>query len=308
MKRSVEAAVAILALSATWTLFSASYVVQEGQQALTIRLGKPVAVDSQPGLKAKLPFVDSIIVFDTRLLLLEPRAEQVILGDQKRLEVQTYTRFRIADPLRFYQSLHTVEQARAQLTQVVSSSVRRELGKVMLQSLLSDERTRVVAAIQDEVAQRARPLGIEVTEVRIHRADLPPETSQAIYERMKSERQREAKELRAQGYEWAQQIQARADRERTIILSEAERNSRIIKGEGDAEANKLLADAYEKDPRFFAFYRALETYRQALAAAGPTLVLSPDAEFLQLFKAGPKAKAAPEQPDNQAEITGTPDK
>jgi membrane protease subunit HflC len=237
-----------------------------------------------------VPFIDNVIFYDTRLLLLEPPTEQIILGDQKRLEVQTYTRFRITDPLRFNQSLHTLEQARDQLAQLVSSSLRRELGQVMLTSLLSNERDRIVENIKEEVAVKAQPLGIEVAEVLIHRADLPFETSQAIYDRMKSERQREAKELRAQGSEWAQEIQARAEGERTIILSEAQRSATISRGEGDAEADRLLADAFGKDPQFYEFYRSLQTYRQALAAAGPTLILSPDSEFLRLLSAGPDRK------------------
>ena len=272
------------------TLSSSLFTVSEGEQALVVRLGAPVGVAATPGLKTKVPFIDNVIFYDTRLLLLEPPTEQIILGDQKRLEVQTYTRFRITDPLRFNQSLHTLEQARDQLAQLVSSSLRRELGQVMLTSLLSNERDRIVENIKEEVTVKARPLGIEVAEVLIHRADLPFETSQAIYDRMKSERQREAKELRAQGSEWAQEIQARAEGERTVILSEAQRSATISRGEGDAEADRLLADAFGKDPQFYEFYRSLQTYRQALAAAGPTLILSPDSEFLRLLSAGPDRK------------------
>ncbi|HJU49975.1 MAG TPA: protease modulator HflC, partial [Pseudogulbenkiania sp.] len=169
---------------------------------------------------------------------------------------------------------------------------RRELGKVMIHSLLSEDRSRVVDLIQREVAERARPLGVEVEEVRLHRADLPLETSQAIYDRMKSARQQEAKQLRAQGAEWAQQIQAKADSERTVILSEAQRQSAIIRGEGDAEANQILAHAFSKDPKFYKFYRSLQTYRQSMADSGATLVLSPDSALLNDFKNGP-AKAKP---------------
>ncbi|HLW90766.1 MAG TPA: protease modulator HflC [Roseiarcus sp.] len=285
------AAVAI----AIWALSSSLFTVSEATQALIVRLGKPIDVIVEPGLQTKLPFIDSVTAFDTRLLLLEPPAEQVILGDQKRLEVQTYTRYRIADALRFYQAVHTVEQARAQLEQIVSSVLRRELGQVGLPALTSSERVAVVARIEKEVAERARPLGVDIAEVRIHRADLPAETSQAIYDRMKSERQREAKELRAQGYEWAQQIQARADAERTVMLSEAERDSKIARGAGDAEASQILAEAYGKDPQFFKLYRSLQTYRQALAASAPTLILSPRSEFLKVFEAGPspQSKSAP---------------
>jgi membrane protease subunit HflC len=287
MKRiPLLAAIAVAAL-ALWLLDEALYTVSETQQALVVRLGAPIGVVGKPGLQFKVPLIDTVIYYDTRLLPLYPPAEQIILGDQKRIEVDTYTRFRIADALRFYQSLRTVEQARAQLTQMVSSSLRRELGQVVLHALLSDERTAIVDNIQKEVAEKAQPLGIEIVEVRIHRADLPPETSQAIYDRMKSERQREAKELRAQGFEWAQEIQAKADRERTVILSEAQRQSTITRGEAEAQANSLFAEAFGKDPQFYKLYRSLQTYGRALADSAPTLVLSPDAEFLRDFKTGP---------------------
>jgi len=170
--------------------------------------------------------------------------------------------------------------------------VRRELGQVPLLALLTNQRAEIIDVIRNEVAAKARPLGIEIDEVRFHRADLPFETSQAIYDRMKSERQREAKELRAQGFEWAQQIQARADRDRTVMLSEAQRAATIARGEGDAEANGLLAEAFGKDPKFYQFYRSLQTYRRALADSGPTLVLSPDADFLRVLKDGPERAAA----------------
>ncbi|HVI50649.1 MAG TPA: protease modulator HflC [Candidatus Sulfotelmatobacter sp.] len=290
MKRGLRLSLAALALFALWAADNSFYVVSEGQQALVVRLGKPMGTAGEPGLKLKMPVLDSIITYDNRLLPLEPPVEQVILGDQKRLEVQTYTRFRIADPLKFYQSVRTLEQARAQLSQIVSSSLRRELGRVMLRSLLSPERAAIVDNIQKEVGEKALQQGIKVVEVRIHRADLPYETSQAIYDRMKSEREREAKELRAQGSEWAQEIQAKADRERTVILSEAQRQATITRGETDAQANHLLADAFGKDPEFYRLYRSLQTYRQALAGSAPTLVLSPDAAFLRDFKSGPEAR------------------
>ena len=189
--------------------------------------------------------------------------------------------------------MRTLGQARSQLTQIVSSSLRRQSGQVALGALLSERRQKIIAIIGAEVADRARPLGIEVADVRIRSADLPSETSQAIYDRMKSERQREAKELRAQGYEWAQEIEARADKERTVILAEAERQSKITRSEGDAEANRLIGEAFAKDPKFFAFYRAMQTYRQALADAAPTLILSPDAQFLRYLSGGPPAKPTP---------------
>jgi membrane protease subunit HflC len=282
----------IAALVLVWLLFGTLYTISEGEQALIVRQGAPIGAVTEPGLKVKVPLIDSVIYYDARLLTLEPPAEQVILGDQKRIVVQTYTRYRIADPLRFNQSVRTLELATPQLGQLVSSSLRRVLGQVMLPSLLSAQRAEIVERIQSEVAEKARGLGIDVAEVRLHRADLPLETSQAIYDRMKSERQREAKELRAQGFEWAQQIQAKAERERTVVLSEAQRQSKITRGEADAAANGILTNAFGHDPQFYRLYRSLQTYRQALAETGATLVLSPDTAFLRNFKTGPD-KAPP---------------
>lgn len=279
--------VSVGALIAIWVVSITTYVVSETEQALIIRLGAPVGVVSVPGLQFKVPLIDSVNLYEARQLLLEPPVEQVILGDQKRIEVQTYARYRIADPLRFYQSLRTPDQANAQLGQLVSSSLRKELGQVNLPALLSNERTKIVARIESEVQLKAKTLGVDVSEVRFRKADLPLETSQAIYERMKSERQREAKELRAQGAEWAQQIQSKADKEKSAILSEAQRTAKISRGQADAQANQILSDAFGHDPQFYRLYRSLQTYRQALADSGPTLFLSPETEFLRDLKTGP---------------------
>jgi membrane protease subunit HflC len=280
------------ALLGLYIIGSSFYVLSETQLALLIRLGAPTGVISKPGLKLKFPFIDSLVFYDGRPQILLPPTEQVILGDQKRIEVDTYAHFRIADPLRFYQAVRTLEQANAELTQMISSSLRRELGQVQLLSLLSVERQRTVARIEKDVAERAAALGIEVTEVRLHRADLPAETSQAIYDRMTSERQREAKELRAQGFEWAQRIQTKADSERTVLLSEAQRQANITRGEADAEANRVLSAAFGKDAQFYKLYRSLQTYRQSLADTQPTLILTPDAAFLKQFNAGPAGAAS----------------
>lgn len=287
MNRTLKWLAAGLVAIALWALAASAYVVDESQQALIIRFGAPMGVAGEPGLKFKVPFSDSVVFYDSRLQTLSSPAEQVILGDQKRIEVETYTRFRINNPLRFYQTVGTLDQANAQLTQMVSSSLRRKLGEISLRSLLSTERQQEVAIIEKDVADKARALGIEVTEVRLHRADLPLEASQAIYDRMKSERQREAKELRAQGFEWAQQIQAKADRDRTVLLSEVQRQSAITHGEADAAANQILSAAFSKDPEFYKLYRSLQTYRQALSDSQPMLVLTPDAAFLKQFRNGP---------------------
>jgi len=278
-----------LALAAALFIgLSSFYTLNEGDNALIVRLGAPVGVEKTPGLKFKAPFIDNVIVDDARLLFLELPSEQVILGDQKRIVAQMYTRFRIVDPLRFYQSLRNMAEARAQLSQVVSTAMRREFGQINLPALLSPRRREVIQNVHADVSAKFAPLGVEVAEVRLHRADLPLETSQAIYDRMKSERQREAKELRAQGFEWAQQIQSRADRDRTVILSQAQRNAQITHGEGDAEASRLLADAQKGDPNFYMFYRSLQSYRSALADSAPVLLLTPDAEFLRALRSGPR--------------------
>ena len=286
MKRNAVIA-SMATLLVLWIISVATYVVSETEQALIIRLGAPIGVVNSPGLNFKLPMIDSVILYDSRQLLLEPPLEQVILGDQKRIEVLTYARYRITDPLRFYQSLRTPDQANAQLGQLVSSSLRKELGQVNLPDLLSPKRAVIVARIQAEVLAKAKSLGVEVSEVRFRKADLPLETSQAIYERMKSERQREAKELRAQGAEWAQQIQSKADKEKSAILADAQRTAKISRGQGDAQANQIMSEAFGKDPQFYRLYRSLQTYRQALAESGPVLFLSPETEFLRDLKTGP---------------------
>ena len=282
-----------LAAVVIWLVASMVFTVDETQQALVLRFGKPVATIVKPGLYAQAPLIDNVVYYDNRILQLAPGSEQVILGDQKRIEVTTFTEFRIADPLGFYQSVRSADQARPWLSQIVSSSLRRELGKVKLGALLSAERDDVTQRVQTEVSEKAKPLGIEVVSVRIRRADLPSETSQAIYDRMLSERQREAKELRAQGFEWAQKIQAAADRERTTMLAEADERSTITRGEDEAEADKVTSEAYDRDPDFFKLYRMLQAYRGSLAQTSSTILLSPGSEFLRLFETGPNPSPAP---------------
>lgn len=287
-----------------WLLSSIFFSVDETQQALVLRFGKPVATITTPGLNVKAPLIDSVLYYDNRILQLTPASEQIILGDQKRIEVATYTQFRIGDVLHFYQAVRTPDQARSWLSQIVSSSLRRELGKVKLTSLLTAERDAITQRIENEVTEKAKPLGIEVVAVRLRRADLPSGTSQSIYDRMTSERQREAKELRAQGFEWAQTIEAAADRERTTMLADAQELSTITRGEGEAEANRVVAEAYDHDPEFFRLYRLLQAYRQSLAQASSTVLLSPGSEFLKLFNAGPTPTPSNESAANPGSSKG----
>jgi membrane protease subunit HflC len=281
---------ALLGLAA---LSSTIFVLPEGQQALIVRLGQPLRLLNTAGLKFKLPFIDTADVFDTRVLSLVPPSEQIILGDQKRIQVGTFTEYRIADPLRFDQSVHSLDQAQSQLALIIGSSLRRVLGQATLPSLLSDDRIGLIAAMRADAAANAAPLGIAIVDVQIKQVDLPEETSQAIYDRMTSERQREATELRAQGFEWAQSIKAQADQQREAILSTAQESAKVAHGEGDAAAWNMFAAAFSGDLEFFKFYRSLQTYSQALAGSAPLLVLTPDSDLLRYFKNVPDAKVAP---------------
>lgn len=291
MKRGPMLAIGLV-VAAVYLASASAFVVNETDRVLVVRLGKPVGVVDAPGLHFKAPLIDTATAFERRLLPLEPPSEQIILGDQKRIDAATYARFRIADPLMFYQTVGSVEQGRARIAQIVSSALRRELGQAKLLDLLTVERERIIEAIRSQVVERSRSLGVEVVEVRLLRADLPAETSQAIYDRMKSERDREAKELRAQGFQWAQEIQSRADRQKTVIVAEAQQRAKVTRGEADAEAARILGDAHQKSPAFYAFVRTLQTYRQTLAGASPTLLLSPDMAFLNQFAGGPDAAVA----------------
>ena len=273
-----------------WAGAQIFHIVPQDRLALVVRFGKPIETLTKPGLYAKAPLIDAVVSYDKHLLSLQPPLDQIILGDQKRIEVTTISRFRISDVLRFYQSVGTEEQARLNLAQIVSSTVRKELGKVSLPSLLTADRDRISDHLRDEVAQEGRELGVEVTDVRILRAELPAETSQAIYDRMTSERVREAKELRAQGFEAAQQIRSKADSDKEILLSDALRESQIARGVADAEANRVAVAAFGRDPDFYDLYRTLQVYRSSLTQGSPTLVLSPTSELMKYFATSPKMR------------------
>lgn len=294
MSRTTLALIGIGAAIALALLSSTLFTVHQAEQALVVRLGAPRAVITEPGLKVKLPApFEDVVRYDARVLDLDPPAEQIILGDQKRIEVDSFTRYRIVDALAFYRTLRNEEAARQRLREIVNSSLRRVLGNVMLPSVLSEERTKIMSEIQRQVAEEAKPLGIAIVDVRIRRADLPDETSQSIYDRMKSERERQAREARAQGQERSQQIKSRAERERTVILAEAQRSAQLLRGEGDAEANKVFAAAYNRDPEFFALYRSLQAYRDAFGDNNTSMVLSRDSEFMRYFGQLPASAAKP---------------
>ena len=263
--------------------FSALFIVDQTQQALVLQLGEPRRVIKEPGLHAKLPFIQNVLYYDKRVLDYEPPAEEVIAADQKRLVVDAFSRFLIVDPLRFYQAVGTEQAARSRLGSVISGSLRRVLGNVTLASVLSEERDRIMREITQAVAGEAKNFGIDVIDVRIRRADLPEQNNQAIYARMQSERQREAAEFRAQGAEFAQRIRSIAERERTVILAQAQKNAQVLRGQGEGESVRIYADAFQRDADFYGFYRSLQAYRESLGDNSTTLLLSPDSEFFRYF-------------------------
>jgi membrane protease subunit HflC len=263
--------------------YGAMFTVHQNEQALVLQFGEPITTVETPGLHFKIPFVQNVEYFDRRVLDYDPPAEEVIAADQKRLVVDTYTRFRIVNPLRFYQTVGSELGIRNRLGALVSGSLRRVVGNVTLASILSAERAQIMEDIRKQVNTEAQAFGIDVVDVRIRHADLPEANNQAIFARMQSEREREAKEFRAQGAELAQRIRSRADREKVVILAEAQRQSQITRGEGDSDSIRIYADAFNKDPDFFAFYRTLQAYREALGNGDTTMVLAPDSDFLRFF-------------------------
>tara|TARA_B100001027_G_scaffold130618_1_gene90404 strand:- start:3378 stop:4247 length:870 start_codon:yes stop_codon:yes gene_type:complete len=272
----------ILILVAATAYFSI-FIVKEINQAIVLQFGDPKRILVKPGLNFKIPFIQNVVFLDKRILNLDAPPAEVIASDQKRLIVDAFARFKIVDPLKFYISVGNERVARSRLSTIINSRIRSVLGTQRLQTLLSEERGKQMALIQDGVNTEAEKFGIEIVDVRIKRADLPPANSDAIYRRMQTEREREAKEFRAKGAEMAITITSTADKEVTVILADAEKQSQILKGEGDGQRNKIFADAFGKDPEFFAFYRAMQAYETALIGGETSLILSPDSEFFKFF-------------------------
>ncbi len=264
-------------------LFQSLFIVQEISQAIVLQFGDPKKIVTKAGLNFKLPFIQNVVYLDKRILNLDNDPEEVIAADQKRLIVDAFARFKIVDPLKFYISVGNERVARSRLSTIINSRIRGVLGTQELATLLSTDRARQMQLIQSQVNAEAKNFGIEIVDVRIKRADLPPANSDAIYKRMQTEREREAKEFRAQGAEIAQKIRSTADKDVTVILAEANKKSEIMKGEGDGERNKIFANAFGRDPQFFAFYRAMQAYEKALIGGETSLVLSPDSEFFKFF-------------------------
>jgi len=290
---------AVAAIVGIAVAYSALFTVYQTQQALVLRLGEPRrAPVTEAGLHIKAPFIDSVVYLDNRILDLENPSQEVIAADQKRLVVDAFARYKITNPLRFYQSVGTVQNANNRLSAVLNSALRRVLGESTFIAVVRDEREGLMRRITEQVNHEAASFGITVVDVRIRRADLPEANSQAVFQRMQTERQREAAEIRAQGNEAAQRLRARADREAAIVLAEANSKGEQLRGEGDAERNRIFAEAYGKDPDFFNFYRSMQAYENSMKSADTRLLLSPDSSFFRYFTDphGTAAAGAPAAP------------
>ena len=279
MKKILLPVIGVIAVVAFFSIF----IVKEVNQAIVLQFGDPKKIILKPGLNFKLPFIQNVVFLDKRILNLDAPPEEVIASDQKRLIVDAFARFQIVDPLKFYISVGNERVARSRLSTIINSRIRSVLGTQRLQTLLSEDRTKQMALIEEGVNIEAEKFGIKIVDVRIKRADLPQANSDAIFARMQTEREREAKEFRAKGAEMAITITSTADKEVTVILADAQKKSEIMKGEGDGARNKIFADAFGQDPDFFAFYRAMQAYEKALIGGETSLVLSPDSEFFKFF-------------------------
>jgi modulator of FtsH protease HflC len=276
--------VAALVIVALIIAYGTLFTVYQTRQALVVRLGQPVGAPiTEPGLHYKLPLIDSVINIDKRILDLENPAQEVIASDQKRLVVDAFARYRINNALKFYQTVGTVEGANLQLSILLNSALRRVLGEATLTQVVRDQREHLMARVREQLDTEAQGYGIAVVDVRIRRADLPEQNSQAVYQRMQTERQQEAAQFRAQGTQKAQEIRAKADRDVTVLLADAQSKGEQIRGEGDGERNRIFAEAYGRDPDFFSFYRSMQAYEAGLRSNDTRMLLKPDSEFFRFF-------------------------
>ncbi|MDB0048635.1 protease modulator HflC [Alphaproteobacteria bacterium] len=271
-------------LAVLFGLLSSFFTVDQTQQALILQFGEPKRLINKPGLNFKIPFIQDVTFFDKRVLsLVSKDSEEVILADQKRLEVDTYSRFKIIDPLLFFQTVRSEFGARQRLESIIDSSVRRVFGKYELTAILSDARTQIVDDISGEVNSTIKKLGMEIIDVRIRRADYPEATVQNIFNRMKTERNQESKEFRAEGSEEAQKIRADAEKQKVVLVAESKRKAEALRGDGDGQAIKIYSDAFGQDEKFFKFYRSMLAYENTFSNDGTTMLLSPDSDFFSYF-------------------------
>ncbi|HWK97107.1 MAG TPA: protease modulator HflC [Pseudolabrys sp.] len=286
--------------------YSSLFTVYQTQQALVLRLGNPQAPITEPGLHFKAPFIDNVVYIDKRILDLEAPPQEVIASDQKRLVVDAFARYRIRDALRFYQTVGSVQGANSQLSILLNSALRRVLGEATFTEVVRDQRAGLMDRILQLVDKEAAGYGIQVVDVRIRRADLPEQNSQAVYQRMQTERAREAAEFRAQGAQRAQEIRSRADRDVTVLVADANSKSEQIRGEGDATRNQIFADAFNRDPDFFAFYRSMQAYEASLKPGDTRILLKPDNNFFRFFNQPTGAAAGQQGPQQRPAVGATP--
>jgi membrane protease subunit HflC len=263
---------------------SSLFTVHQTKQAIVLQFGEAKRVIKEPGLAFKIPLVQNVVFYDNRVLDLDPPSFEVLLTDKKRIIIDAYSRYRIVDPLAFFRRVGTEEILRDRFGKIINSSLRRVIATVSLRDLLSEKRNDIMATIQAVVSESAASFGVEIVDIRIGRTELPTQTRQSVFDRMRTEREREARELRAEGGEEARKIRAKADLEKTVLLAEAERLAQIMRGEGEGGRNRILGEAYGKDPAFFDFYKSLAEYRKNLVDTGTTMVLSPDSEFFRFFE------------------------
>lgn len=283
MNRNLLTILAIILVALGVIGYGSVFTVHETRQALVLQFGDPVKTVRESGLNFKTPFVQNVQFMEKRILDFDAPPVEAVAADKKRIVVDAHARFRIADPLEFYKTVNNEVTARNRLAPIINSSLRNVIGRVGFEAILSGERAKLMHEIRGLVNEEALKMGIEIIDVRIKRADLPAANSQAVYDRMRAERKRIATEIRAEGAERSQKITANADRERTILLADAQKSSEIIRGEGDALRSKVFADAYRQDAEFFAFYRSLQAYRTALQSGDTTMVLSPNSDFFSYF-------------------------
>jgi modulator of FtsH protease HflC len=283
MRNLAGGIIAALALVALIVAYGAMFTVYQTDQVIVVRLGQPIRVVTDPGLNFKFPMLDRVISVEKRIVDLENPAQEVIAADQKRLVVDAFARYRINDPLKFYQTIGGIEGANARLSTLLNSALRRVLGEASTIDIVRDKRAQLMSLVRTQLETEAQSFGIAIIDVRIRRADLPEQNRQAVYQRMQTERQREAAEFRAEGSQRSQEIRARADRDVTVLTAEAQSKGEQTRGEGDAERNRIYAEAYGRDPDFFTFYRSMQAYESGLRSSDTRMVLKPDSDFFRYF-------------------------
>lgn len=264
-------------------LINSIFILDQRKSAIVLQFGEEKRTIKEPGLQFKIPFIQNIVIFDKRILDLAIDEQEVIASDQKRLIIDAFTKYKIVDPLQFYITVQNKNNAEKRLGAIFDSSLRQIIGEFPLNDLLSDKRSDIMNKIQEVLAQQSAKFGIEIIDVRIVRGNLPKENSEAIYRRMQTAREKEAREIRAEGSEKAIRIKAKADKEVVVILSEADKKSNILKGQGEAISNKIFAKSFSKDPKFFDFYRSMQSYEDAIKPDNSSVIISPNNEFFKYF-------------------------